>query len=201
MPENSQRHPLYCHSLTPLATVRSLEASISWHPDGGLSLFYQLAGDIARLRIPSPLPPDRCDGLWEHTCFEAFVALPESTAYREFNFSPSGQWAAYAFTGYRQREARPLDLPPPQMLVHQTAGRLELAVRLGPSTLPDGAATVGLRIGLSAVVESADVRTGEPSYWALRHPVGRPDFHHPDSFAAALPPETWNESSCLPPEN
>jgi hypothetical protein len=38
-------------------------------------------------------------------------------------------------------------------------------------------------LGLSAVVEHAD---GARSYWALQHPPGKPDFHHPDSFAMQL---------------
>ena len=30
--------------------------------------------------------------------------------------------------------------------------------------------------------------SGRISYWALKHPPGRPDFHHPDGFALELPP-------------
>ena len=40
-----------------------------------------------------------------------------------------------------------------------------------------------LRLGLSAVVEDVD---GILSYWALRHPSGKPDFHHTDAFALQL---------------
>jgi len=36
---------------------------------------------------------------------------------------------------------------------------------------------------LSAVIEDDD---GAFSYWALRHPPGKPDFHHPDAFALML---------------
>ncbi len=42
-----------------------------------------------------------------------------------------------------------------------------------------------LRLGLSAVVEAND---GTLSYWALRHPPGRPDFHHPDGCVLRLEP-------------
>ena len=35
-------------------------------------------------------------------------------------------------------------------------------------------------IGLSAIIEEED---GTISYWALAHPPGRPDFHHPDCLA------------------
>jgi hypothetical protein len=40
-----------------------------------------------------------------------------------------------------------------------------------------------IRLGLSAVVEATD---GGLSYWALRHPPGKPDFHHIDAFALQL---------------
>jgi hypothetical protein len=37
-----------------------------------------------------------------------------------------------------------------------------------------------LRIALAAVIEDEN---GRLSYWGLRHPPGKPDFHHPDGFA------------------
>ena len=51
---------------------------------------------------PSPVNPQRLDGLWNTTCFEAFYATPgiyaRRTAYTELNLSPSGNFNAYAFT-------------------------------------------------------------------------------------------------------
>ena len=43
---------------------------------------------------------------------------------------------------------------------------------------------VDAAIALSAVIEETD---GTKSYWALRHPPGPPDFHHPDCFALRIP--------------
>ena len=40
-----------------------------------------------------------------------------------------------------------------------------------------------LRIGPSTVVEASD---GARSYWALRHPAAKPDFHRPDAFTMLL---------------
>jgi hypothetical protein len=40
-------------------------------------------------------------------------------------------------------------------------------------------------VAISAVIEELD---GTKSYWALTHPPGKPDFHHPTCFAATLPP-------------
>lgn len=81
--------------------IHSLAADVERTPDGGLVFSYRLQGDMARLRIPAGVA-GRGDRLWEQTCFEAFIAPRGATAYVEFNFSPSGQWAAYAFSDYRQ---------------------------------------------------------------------------------------------------
>jgi hypothetical protein len=40
------------------------------------------------------------------------------------------------------------------------------------------------QLGLSAVIEEKIARK---TYWALRHPPGRPDFHHSDGFALEIP--------------
>ena len=42
-----------------------------------------------------------------------------------------------------------------------------------------------LRLGLSAVIEDD---SGKLSYWALKHPSGKPDFHHPDTFVLEIAP-------------
>ncbi len=41
------------------------------------------------------------DELWKKTCFEAFLTLPDSEDYLEFNGSPSGDYALYKFLTYR----------------------------------------------------------------------------------------------------
>lgn len=139
-----------------------------------LSLRYVLDGDVKRLRVPAPRSPARVDGLWRHTCFELFVGAPGEAAYREFNFSPSGEWAAYRFASYRERAA-PLDGAPPAIRARQEASvELEANVPCGPGRL---------RLGLCAVVED---ETGGLAYWALRHPMAKPDFHHAGSFALEL---------------
>ncbi|MBI3061386.1 MAG: hypothetical protein HYY83_05345 [Deltaproteobacteria bacterium] len=32
----------------------------------------------------------------------------------------------------------------------------------------------------------APAQDGTISYWALKHPPGKPDFHHPDAFALEI---------------
>jgi hypothetical protein len=143
--------------------VRGIEVEI--HP--GLQLRYVVDGQFT---APPPTGPRFADGLWQHTCFEVFVARKGMPGYREFNFSPSGEWAAYAFASNRQGMAR-LALAPRIAFREKT---LEAEIPLEPGAL---------RIGLSAVMEEAD---GTLSYWALKHAPGKPDFHHPDAFALEI---------------
>ena len=90
------------HPATPCPALHTVTTTVERLADGSLHLRYALSGDIAQVRIPEAQPPTFTDGLWQHTCFEAFVGIKGETAYREFNFSPSTQWAAYAFSDSRQ---------------------------------------------------------------------------------------------------
>lgn len=171
---------LQAHSAATGGPVESIEADAVRDPAGWLRLYWRLAGRLELLRLPAAAPPARADGLWRHTCFEAFVASGKSPAYCELNFSPSGEWAAYRFTGYRDG-MRPLDLPDsPAVRLRRAAGLLALDVSLRLDALIPGGAAGPLRVGLSAVIEG---QSGTITYWALRHPPGEPDFHHPDGFA------------------
>ncbi len=152
--------------------------SLTRGADRSLQLGYNLQADAGQLCLPAIVAsPGRADALWRHTCFEVFVAGHRSATYREFNFSPSGEWAAYAFTAYRAG-MRPLTLTSaPVSDWQRSPGQLALTVTLPADALiaDDGA----LRIALSAVIEE---QSGTITHWALCHPAGQPDFHHPDSF-------------------
>ncbi|MGD2056793.1 MAG: hypothetical protein PVJ15_08295, partial [Gammaproteobacteria bacterium] len=82
--------------------MRGIDVAVRGAAGGWLALGFALEGELSALRIPEWLAPRRADHLWRHTCFEAFVMAGAGPGYREFNFSPSGEWAAYAFQGYRQ---------------------------------------------------------------------------------------------------
>jgi hypothetical protein len=146
-----------------------------------MTLDYSLAGDLAPLAIPSPAPSARAERLWEHTCFEAFIAPPGRGRYCELNFSPSTEWAAYAFDGYRQG-MRPLELAaPPAVRVAETKNELRVTAGIELGGLAD--APWPWRIGLTAVVED---RAGNRAYYALLHPRGKPDFHDAAAFRVLL---------------
>jgi hypothetical protein len=161
------------HPTTPCAVVEALTATIAPETSGDWHLSFTLAGDVERLRVP-PLAHSAAaaDGLWQHTCFEAFIADPHSARYHEFNLSPSGEWAAYVFAAERLRQPDAALLLPPRIVCAHAARTLRLDARLPAAALP--ATTGGWLLGLSAVIESTD---GALSYWALAHPAARPDFH------------------------
>ncbi|HEX2198304.1 MAG TPA: DOMON-like domain-containing protein [Burkholderiales bacterium] len=160
---------LACHPESPCRAVRAID--IDLQRTGGTLLFaYRILGTIDALR----LPPRGLRPLWQHTCCEAFVARPGKPAYHEFNFSPSGDWAAYAFTDYR--DGTPMEIADPGIAVKASRQTLELTAALA---LP----AENLLLGLSAVIEERD---GTLSYWALRHAPGRPDFHNREAFALEL---------------
>lgn len=142
---------------------------------------YRLRGELAALAIPHRAAPRRVDRLWEHTCFEAFVAPAAGAPYYELNFSPSTEWAAYAFDDYRQG-MRPLSLArAPAIAVAATDD--ELLVTAGIEVAALAGAQWPWRIGLTAVVED---RAGGRAYFALAHPRENPDFHDAAGFVVLL---------------
>ena len=174
------RAELVPHATTPCAAVRGLAASVALTASGQLSMHYVLRAPLAELLIPTPGPQRFRDGLWSHSCFEAFIAIDGAPAYRELNFAPSGEWAAYGFTSLREGRARLETVP--RFTTRRDAERLELEALVDLGTLFDRPWSL-VRLGLAAVIESAD---GTLSYWALRHPAERPDFHHRGSFLLSL---------------
>ena len=160
--------------------VRALEVHVLEATASTLALRYRLDGALDQLRIPPSRASRHTDELWRHTCFEAFLRSRDSAAYYELNVSPSTEWALYSFTGYRQGMAPVNGAAPPDVRMQRTAHRLQMDVRLDLRSLSRVSS-----LALAAVVEDQNARL---SYWALRHPPGKPDFHHPDSFALELRP-------------
>jgi hypothetical protein len=142
-----------------------------------VNLFYCIAAPVGRFAIPEPGAGERRDGLWKTNCFEVFLKEEGATAYSEWNFSPSGDWAAYRFSDRREGMSEAEVGAPPYIRLEDNLTWWGLG-----ATIAVPAAQV-YRVGLSAVIEEQD---GTISYWALAHPPGAPDFHHEDCFAARL---------------
>jgi hypothetical protein len=177
------RLPLKLHPDSPCPAVTQIAVDIARPRPGQLSLRYGVTGTIDRLRLSPAASPARVDELWQHTCFEAFVRGPTGETYCEFNFAPSTQWAVYRLDGYRSGMRAAGAAPSIEVRTEPTTFTLLALLDLGPLTdLPrDGR----WRLGLSAIIEETD---GGKSYWALAHPPGKPDFHHPDCFAHEFSP-------------
>jgi len=145
---------------------------------------FRLDGDISRISVSSPGVRRIGGQLWRHTCFEAFIAVEGQSAYHEFNFAPSGEWAVYAFSGYRDGGPLADEMMRPQIAVRSTDRRLELDALVRLDRLSTIHPRARLRVGLSAVIEASDGF----SYWAVRHPVDKPDFHNAEGFVVLLEP-------------
>jgi hypothetical protein len=173
------RQTLRLHPDSSCVAVTHIDVEVLRLQAHNLTFAYVVTGTIRDLAVPSMADATRTDELWRHTCFEAFVGNSQSVAYYEFNFAPSTQWAAYRFSDYRTDMRVATEVDTPRITVQSNPERylLRASLQLGQLSLSQGSP---LRVGLSAVIEEI---SGHRSYWALAHPSGKADFHHPNSFA------------------
>lgn len=170
------------HPAAHAVHVHHIDAQVSVLRTAILQIQYLLGGDVAQLRMPADTAPRRADNLWQHTCFEAFISAANISRYCELNFAPSGEWAAYRFDAYRLGMT-PIEIAPPIITTRREKNTLILDVSVDLTTILAIREYSALRLALSAVIEQSDCAL---SYWALAHPPGKPDFHHPDNFALTL---------------
>jgi len=208
--------PLIPHPDTPPSAIGSVVCSISWQGPGNWCFDYIVGEPPEALRLPPAVVPARADGLWQRTCFELFLRRPGEAGYCEFNFSPSGEWAAYRFDDYREGMEQ-LVVKPPRitstdpaqfaagMTAHLTALGIdaETAKMMAELDVGDVGGAPSSQYALSALLKDAEFgwagralaaitavieeADGTKSYWALAHPAEKPDFHHPDGFVLELP--------------
>ncbi|MET0659768.1 MAG: DOMON-like domain-containing protein [Steroidobacteraceae bacterium] len=171
------------HPTSPEPAVAGIGVTIERTTAAQLQLQYRLEGALDALCVDDFAVLRRADRLWEHTCFELFTQVPGRTAYCELNFATSGAWAAYRFSAYRTG-MEPLAQVSPQVRLRREGSTLLLQASLSLADLEPSYASTALQLAASAVIEN---RRGHRSYWAARHALGKPDFHHADAFAIALP--------------
>ena len=141
------------------------------------NIWFGVGAPADRFVIPEGSDSARIDDLWQTTCFEAFLRAEDEDAYREWNFAPSGQWAAYDFAVYREGRAD-AEVAPPYIRIEDNLTWWALGATIAVPV------ETRWQLGLSAILEEKD---GTKSYWALAHPDGeQPDFHDPVCFAARL---------------
>lgn len=174
---------LVMHPASRCETVQSVEVAVARPAPGALEISFRINGEIDRLRLPAPAVPMRADGLWQHSCFEAFLRADDGGSYHEFNFAPSGAWAAYRFAGRRAGRTSPV-MTAPAIRTDSAAGSFGLRTVLPIRELPDLARASSIHAGLTAVIEDEQ---GALSYWALAHGSPQPDFHDPGTFTLVVP--------------
>lgn len=151
-----------------------------------LRITYRLSGDLASVVFPAPAvaPPERADDLWQHTCFELFLAAEGEAPYWEVNLATNGAWNLYRLSAYRQGLAPVPDRDALPFRVMTAAGMLELTLHLPlPRELIEACRQRPLRLGVTAVIER---QGGELSYWALAHGGPVADFHRREDFLLCL---------------
>lgn len=160
----------------------SVSGSVSRRPEA-LAVRFEVTGNVGDIDIAPPVAaPERRDKLWEATCFELFLGIPDSDAYLEFNLAPSHHWNAYRFDGYRTGMRNETFLRELPFTTERVSDRFNLSLEVGISRLIPGSRPIPA--GITAVIR---LRDGTTSYWALAHTGPEPDFHRRDSFILRLP--------------
>lgn len=177
---------LVCHPDTATQPKLRIGAEVGRKGNGHICAEFRALGRQDCIRWPKRAHPDgdrwsRRDGLWQSTCFEIFVKPRGSAEYLEYNFASTCEWAGYEFDDYRAGMRESVSSSIAKASWQMRAERVKFTVVLA---LPPGYGERHLDIALAAITEETD---GTKSYWALAHPPGKPDFHHPACFAATLP--------------
>lgn len=172
-------HELVPHPANPPAQVRGVSAKVIGHDANWLRLRWRIERSAA-LVVPPFAGKGRADGLWQTTCFEAFLKPAGGAPYVELNLSPSERWAAYDFAAPREgMTERPMPREP------DAAMRQGSSFAIFDAAVPaQGLPQTECVMGLTAVIEEEG---GTKSYWALSHTGDTPDFHDPACFTARLP--------------
>jgi len=178
------RSILKLHSDFTCEAVTRIDVELERPRHNRVALRYIVTGTPRDLLLCASAAPERADRLWEHTCFEIFIRAASDESYHEFNFAPSLQWAGYRFESHRSGMT-PADIAPPRIETNLDGQSFKLRAAVELSSLPELSPDKPWQLGLSAVIEET---SGRKSYWALAHPPGKADFHHPDCFALHLPP-------------
>lgn len=174
---NLYPHPSAPPADPPFKLWATVDHAGALGPVATTNVWFGIGAPASRFVVPEGENEKRVDELWRTTCFEAFLRPAGDRAYREWNFAPSGEWASYDFTAYREGMT-PADIAaPPYIRVEDNLTWWALGATIA---VP---ADRQWDLGLSAVIEEKD---GTKSYWALAHPSPKPDFHDPGCFVGRL---------------
>lgn len=116
----------------------------------------------------------RKDGLWQATCFEAFLQPQGFTKYYEFNFALNPAWNAYEFSAYREPQPPTMTQDFKVFKMSWDGASKHLRVHLANQS-----GYHKFHVGLTAILQE---KSGAKHYYALAHKGSKPDFHIIESF-------------------
>lgn len=165
------------HPDRPCAAVTNIAVEIT-HPRADLiMLSYVVVGAISGILLTAVTPSFRNDGLWRHLFRGLYRDGGGPRLLRiQLHRRRSG---LYRFADYRQGMTVAEETGMPAITVQTNPHRYQLQGGVFTRPSVGTAARVQWRLSLSAVIAERNRRL---SYWALAHPPGKPDFHHPDGF-------------------
>ena len=164
----------------PWAALQGFACSVRMRRRGRLLLlYYSVRGPLEQLAIPSAADAAGfTPGLWHSTCMECFVRSGNSTAYTEWNVSPSGNWWTCNFISCRSPAPRQSDGMRPQRIRARQSGAT-LAVHSALPLMHDAPTAIAPAV----ILEHTN---GARSHWAQALPFEQPDFHRLFSVACEL---------------
>lgn len=170
-------HPTTPPADPPFKVWASVDHAAKLGTSATTNIWFGVGAPADRFLVPQSPEPARTAELWRTTCFEAFLRANGDREYCEWNFAPSGDWAAFVFDDYRQGMAD-AQAGEPYIRMEDNMTWWALGATIAIPAHPEWA------LGLSAILEEKD---GTKSYWALAHSnAERPDFHLADCFTATL---------------
>jgi hypothetical protein len=147
-----------------------------------LHIDYEVTDSFYEIQWPHPsAKPLRKNDLWQHTCFEVFIAPWGVQGYWEFNIAPSCDWNCYRFTDYREGQKPEFNTQAIDCALQETNSTHKL-LRVG-LPLPKELQQPTWSVGISAVIQD---KYQDLHYYALTHCGKEPDFHMRNSFMLTL---------------
>jgi hypothetical protein len=177
----------FFRSSTPAALTQdiSITADLTLMSANTAEICFKWIDPKHEIVMPAPKHAGRVVGLWESTCFEAFIQpspenqpqfvqnLTAPVRYYETNFSFDKSWNVFGFTDYRT-PTTPTELVEAKILSFDVqSNQMKTVLQV------DGADWRKVSISLCAVVVT---RSYGKSYWSFKHADDKANFHHFDSF-------------------
>lgn len=141
-----------------------------------MEIAFEILGMLNRYIFDPIEPIRRANELWRRSCFELFIALPDSREYWELNIASSGAWNLYHLEDYRSGVTEVFLKSEPEIRIDPTPNRYRLSAVLDITEL---LLTPSVAVNVAAILLT---QNQERTFWAVNHPLHQPDFHAREGF-------------------